>query len=105
MKEKDNILPNHGKKPNQRMKHFLVLQYLMQETDQDHPATVEDITEYLKSQGIYAERRSVYKDIKEINIDGWECRYANNNYSTPSTIMATNCFHGSIISFRVLKVN
>ena len=66
--EETSAKSGHGKKPNQRMKHFLVLQYLMQETDQDHPATVEDITEYLKSQGIYAERRSVYKDIKEINI-------------------------------------
>lgn len=68
MKEKDSILPNHGKQPNQRMKPFLILRYLMEETDQDHAVSIEDIVEYLKEQGIYAERRSVYKDIKEINV-------------------------------------
>lgn len=59
---------NHGKQPNQRMKPFLILRYLMEETDQDHAVSIEDIVAYLKEQGIYAERRSVYKDIKEINV-------------------------------------
>ena len=35
-------LAGHGKKPNQRMKHFLVLQYLMRETDNEHFAKTED---------------------------------------------------------------
>ncbi len=58
----------HGKKPNQRMKHFLVLQYLLRETDEEHFAKTADIIDHLKTQGIYADPRSIYKDIEEINI-------------------------------------
>ena len=50
------------------MKHFLVLQYLLRETDEEHCAKTSDIVDYLKTQGIYAEPRSIYKDIEEINI-------------------------------------
>lgn len=57
-----------GRKYNQRMKHFLVLQYLLRETDEGHFAPTIDIVNYLKTQGIYAEPRSIYKDIEEINI-------------------------------------
>lgn len=38
-----------------------------------------------------------YSNIKEINIDGWECIYANFNLNTPSTIFATHCFYNSTI--------
>lgn len=61
-------IAGHGKKPHQRMKHFLVLQYLMRETDSEHFASTDDIIGFLKYHGIYAERRSVYKDIEDINI-------------------------------------
>lgn len=61
-------LSGHGKKPNQRMKHFLVLQYLTRETDEEHFAKTEDIIAFLKDNRIYAERRSIYKDIEDINI-------------------------------------
>lgn len=58
----------HGRKPNQRMKHILVLQYLMEHSDEQHPVTMEEVLEYLKGNEIPAERRSIYKDIEEINI-------------------------------------
>ena len=58
----------HGKKHNQRMKHFLVLQYLLRETDEEHFASTGDIIDYLKEQGIFADRRSIYRDIEDINI-------------------------------------
>ena len=61
-------LKGHGKKPNQRMKHFLVLQYLMRETDEEHFASTDDIIAFLNFHNIYAERRSIYKDIEDINI-------------------------------------
>lgn len=40
-----------------------------------------------------------YSNIKEINIDGWECIYANFNFNTPSTISAMNCFFGSTVEY------
>ena len=51
----------HGKKPNQKLKPYLVMQYLLKESNEDHPLTANDIVEFLKINcGIYAERRSVY---------------------------------------------
>ena len=64
-KEKDS---RHGRKPNQRMKHIFVLHYLMEHSDEQHPVKLEDLKEALKENGIPAERKSLYKDIEEINI-------------------------------------
>ena len=57
-----------GRKYDQKMKPFLVYQYLMRDTDENHFATAEMIAEYLQENfGISAERRSIYRDIQEIN--------------------------------------
>jgi len=59
---------NHGKQKDQKMKPYLVYDYLMRNTDTNNVATIKSITDYLKDElGIYAERRSVYKDIEAIN--------------------------------------
>ena len=66
MSEKET--PEHGKKPNQKLKPYVVLQYLLKSTDEDHVATAFDIIAFLEDEcGIEAERRSIYKDIEEIN--------------------------------------
>ena len=39
----------------------------MKETDENHLVTAYDIAGYLEACGIDAERRSIYKDIEEIN--------------------------------------
>ena len=56
-----------GKKPFQKLKPYLVLQYLLKETDEAHVADSATIIKYLNDIGIYAERRSIYKDIEAIN--------------------------------------
>ena len=61
-------LKGKGRKDNQRMKAYLVYEYLMRNTDANHVATGKEIAEYLQECGIAAERRSVYKDIEEINL-------------------------------------
>lgn len=62
----------HGKKPKQRMKPYIVLQYLLKNTDAEHFATGKDIEGFLRECcDIYAERRSIYKDIDEINEVNW----------------------------------
>ncbi len=84
-------LNRHGKQPHQRMKPYLILEYLMRETDEDaalldeeeeHIQSAYDIADYLESNfGITADRRSIYSDIDEINrilymlqsIDEGEC--------------------------------
>ena len=57
----------HGKKPNQKLKPYLVLQILMEHTDEEHVLCADKIVDYLGDYGIYAERRSIYTDIDEIN--------------------------------------
>jgi hypothetical protein len=56
-----------GKKPFQKLKPYLVLQYLLKETDEAHVADSATIIKYLNDIGIYAERRSIYKDVEAIN--------------------------------------
>lgn len=63
--------PRHGRKPNQKLKPYLVLQYLLKYTDEDHPADAYRICDYLQELGIDAERRSIYSDIDEINKVLW----------------------------------
>ena len=66
--EKSAPRANSGRKYDQKMKPFLVYQFLMRETDENNFATASDIAEYLKENfGISAERRSIYRDIQEIN--------------------------------------
>ena len=57
----------HGKKPNQKLKPYLVMQYLLRNSDEAHAVPASEIVSYLQGIGIYAERRSVYGDIEEIN--------------------------------------
>ena len=59
--------PKHGKQVNQKVKPYVVLQFLLRNTDEEHTVTAFDIVSYLQECGISAERRSVYRDIEEIN--------------------------------------
>lgn len=64
----DKEKANHGKKPNQKLKPYLVLQYLLKNSDENHKVSAPELVSYLQEDcGIYAERRSIYKDIEEIN--------------------------------------
>ena len=57
----------HGRQYNQKMKPYFVFQYLMKNTDENHAKSTNEIRDYLKGYDIYAERRSIYRDIDEIN--------------------------------------
>ena len=71
-KRNSEVYKTCGKKPNQRVKPYLVLQYLLKYSDENHPVTADDIVSYLDEDcGISAERRSVYRDIEEINRILW----------------------------------
>ena len=62
---------NNGRKDNQKMKPYLVYQYLLRESDENNVVKAYEIADYLDSLGIEAERRSVYKDIDAINKAMW----------------------------------
>ena len=56
-----------GKKLNQKLKPYLVLQILMEHTDEGHVLCAAEVADYLEEMGIDAERRSIYADIDAIN--------------------------------------
>ena len=59
----------HGKQPNQKLKPYLVLQCLLRDSDADNVLSATTLVEYLNDEcGIAAERRSIYRDIEEINL-------------------------------------
>jgi hypothetical protein len=53
-----------AKMENQKLKLLVLKDYLEQNTDPEHPATIHDLTAYLESRDIHAERKSVYRDIQ-----------------------------------------
>lgn len=59
---------HHGKRNNQKMKPFIVMKFLQRNTDENHSCSAKDIIDYLWNEcGITADRRSIYRDIEEIN--------------------------------------
>ena len=54
------------KAKGQKYKSLLVMQYLLKHADEEHPVTIGEIEEHLSKYGIPAERRSIYRDIKDL---------------------------------------
>ena len=61
------VIAKHGKQTNQKLKPYVVLEYLMKYSDENHTKSAYDIIGYLENCGISAERRSIYRDIEDIN--------------------------------------
>ncbi len=58
-----------GIQPHQKMKPYLVYDYLLRQTDENNVRSAFDIIGYLEEEfGINADRRSIYSDIEEINL-------------------------------------
>ena len=64
---REDFKQRRGKSKHQKMKAFLVLDYLLRKTDEQHHATLLDIVTYLDGLHIEAEKSSVKDDIDEIN--------------------------------------
>lgn len=64
---RQNKPAKHGKQVNQKLKPYVVLQYLLKYTDETHSKSASDIIGYLDYCGISAERRSIYRDVEDIN--------------------------------------
>lgn len=65
-KEGGRMADGSGKK----LKTFYVMRYLLEESDEEHPVTMEQIIAYLKANGISAERKSLYDDIETLRLFG-----------------------------------
>lgn len=58
------------KTENQKLKLLLLKDYLEQNTDEEHPATIHDLMNHLQANGISAERKSVYRDLQLLMDNG-----------------------------------
>ena len=74
-KTEENLEPRktrHGKQAHQKMKPYLVYDYLFRQSDENNVRSAYDIADYLDyAFGINADRRSIYTDIEEINMVFW----------------------------------
>ena len=61
------VVAKHGKQTNQKLKPYVVLEYLLKYSDENNTKSAYDIIGYLEGCGISAERRSIYRDIEDIN--------------------------------------
>ena len=59
-----------AKSPNQKLKLLYLCQYLLRQSDEDHPVTVARMIDYLARQDIAAERKSIYDDMEALRLFG-----------------------------------
>ena len=50
----------------QKLKPLYIMNYLLQNTDENHPVTVNQIISFLESEGVSSERKSIYSDIEAL---------------------------------------
>lgn len=61
-----------AKSERQKLKLLYLRDYLRQNTDEEHPASMQQLIDYLESKDIRAERKSIYDDIRSLNEYGTE---------------------------------
>lgn len=55
---------------HQKLKLLVLADFLLKETDEEHPVSVSDLIAHLESCGIKAERKSIYSDLEELGLFG-----------------------------------
>ena len=55
---------------NQKLKLLYLMRYLLDNTDEKHAVSTNQIIDYLENQGISAERKSIYDDIEALRVFG-----------------------------------
>lgn len=67
-----------AKSPGQKLKLLYILQLLEDESGEDAPVSTARIIEYLDSQGIHADRKTIYDDMESLQNFGYEILKNNN---------------------------
>lgn len=60
---------------HKKLKILYLAKFLREQTDEEHPATVNDMIGYLKLQGISAERKAIYDDLELLRLYGMDIVY------------------------------
>lgn len=63
------------KNERQKLKLLYLQEYLRQNTDENHPVSVQTLSEHLAAKGIPAERKSIYRDLRALSEFGMEIHY------------------------------
>ena len=61
-----------SKQPNQKQKLLYLLKILWEKSDEEHPLTVQKLIDGLNREGIIAERKSIYDDMKQLQDFGFD---------------------------------
>ena len=61
-----------AKSYGQKQKILYLAKFFLEETDENHPASMKDILAYLGRAGIEAERKSIYADLEELSLFGFD---------------------------------
>ena len=59
-----------AKQAGQKLKLLYLNKFLLENTDENHTVTINEIIEYLASVGISAERKSLYDDFENLRLFG-----------------------------------
>ena len=60
----------------QKLKLLYIMDYLLQSSDAEHPASLKELLAYLAERGVSAERKSVYDDIEALRLYGLDVERA-----------------------------
>jgi len=71
-----------AKSDNQKKKILYIMKYLLNNTDEHHPVTTNELIEHLDDLGISAERKSIYTDIETLIDFGFDIEIAGSGRST-----------------------
>lgn len=70
-----NGVKRQGRSSDQRTKLLHILEYLLENTDENHFVKNADIKTYLSNRGINADQRTIVSDIKTLQDYGYEVEY------------------------------
>ena len=68
------------KSANQKMRILYLMDYLRRKTDENHPASMNDILDYLLSCDIQAERKTIYDDMETLRLYGEDIVLSKGRY-------------------------
>ena len=65
---------------NKKLKILYLARFFQQETDEQHPKTLQEILDHLEACGISAERKSIYGDIELLRDFGMDIQTAKSKH-------------------------
>ena len=68
------------KSENQKLKLLVLLRFLEEKSDEDHPVRLRDIQKELEKYEIRAERKTIYSDLEALRAFGYDVQQAGGDY-------------------------